>query len=68
MIFSNSVITTTEENSWDWSEVKLYIYKQQKVEKQLLDLCEQGYRGVGSVGSMGARAPVDFRIALQEPE
>ena len=22
------------------------------------------YRGVGSVGSMGARAPVDFRIAL----
>ena len=45
-----------------WSSLH---FKQQKEEKQLL---HQGYRGIGSVGSMGARAPVDFRIALQEPE
>ena len=48
-----------------WSSLH---FKQQKEEKQLLHLCGKGYRGVGSVGSMGARAPVDFRIALQEPE
>ena len=33
-------------------------------EKQLLLLCGEGYRGVVSVGAMGARAHADFRIAL----
>ena len=44
-----------------WSSLH---FKQQKEEKQLLHLCGKGYRGVVSVGAMGARAHADFRIAL----
>ena len=41
-----------------------FTFQAAKREKPLLHLCGKGYRGVVSVGAMGARAHADFRIAL----
>ena len=43
---------------------KVYISSSKKKKSNYQTCVSKGYRGVGSVGSMGARAPVDFRIAL----